>query len=159
MQNNFGNIWSKYQCGFRKGYNAQHCLIALIEKWKQSVDNGGAFGALMIDLSKAFDCLPHELLIAKLDALGSDKKSIKLVHNYLSNRKQRVKINGSYSSSREILYGVSQDLIWTFAFQYFYTRYVLFLEDYEVANYADDATPSSAQRNHQCVIEELEKIF
>ena len=54
MQNNFGNIWSKYQCGYRKGYNAQHCLIALIEKWKQSVDNGGAFGALMIDLSKAF---------------------------------------------------------------------------------------------------------
>ena len=54
MQNNFGNIWSKYQCGLRKGYNAQHCLITLIEKWKQSVDNGGAFGALMIDLSKAF---------------------------------------------------------------------------------------------------------
>ena len=126
MQNNFGNIWSKYQCGFRKGYNAQHCLIALIEKWKQSVDNGGAFGALMIDLSKAFDCLPHELLIAKLDALGSDKKSIKLVHNYLSNRKQRVKINGSYSSWREILYGVPQGLIWTFTFQYFYMRYVLF---------------------------------
>ena len=126
MQNNFGNIWSKYQCGFRKGYNAQHCLIALIEKWKQSVDNGGAFGALMIDLSKAFDCLPHELLIANLDALGSDKKSIKLVHNYLSNRKQRVKINGSYSSWREILYGVPQGLIWTFTFQYFYMRYVLF---------------------------------
>ena len=54
MQNNFGNIWSKYQCGLRQGYNAQHCLITLIEKWKQSVDNGGAFGALMIDLSKAF---------------------------------------------------------------------------------------------------------
>ena len=116
---------SKYQC-FRKGYNPQHCLIALIEKWKQSVNNGGAFGALMIDLSKAFDCLPHELLIAKLDAFGSDKKSIKLVHNYLSNRKQRVKINGSYSSWREILCGVPQGLIWTFTFQYFYMRYVLF---------------------------------
>ena len=126
MQNYFGNIWSKYQCGLRKGYNAQHCLITLIEKWKQSVDYGGAFGALMIDLSKAFDCLPHELLIAKLDAFGSDKKSIKLVHNYLSNRKQRVKINGSYSSWREILCGVPQGLIWTFTFQYFYMRYVLF---------------------------------
>ena len=85
-----------------------NCLIALIEKWKQSVDNGGAFGTLMTDLSKAFNYLSHELLIAKLDAFGFDKMSLKLVHNYLSNGKQRVKINGSYSSWREILYGVPQ---------------------------------------------------
>ena len=66
----FDKILSKKQCGFRKGYNAQHCLIALIEKWKKSVDNGGAFGALLTDLSKVFDCLSHELLIAKLTAYG-----------------------------------------------------------------------------------------
>ena len=57
MQNYFKNILSKYHCAFRKGYNAQHCLIALLEKWKQTVNNGGDFGALMADLSKAFDCL------------------------------------------------------------------------------------------------------
>ena len=76
---------SKYQCGFWKGYKAQHCLVALIEKWKQSVDNAGVFEALMADLSKAiaFDCLSHELLIATLGAFGFDKKSLKLVHNYL----------------------------------------------------------------------------
>ena len=68
LQSHFENIFSKFQCGFRKGYNAQHCLVVLIEKWKKSVDNGGAFGALFTDLSKAFDCLSHELLIAKLDA-------------------------------------------------------------------------------------------
>ena len=62
----FDFLLSKYQCGFRRGYNAQHCLITLIEEWKKSVDNGGAFGALLTDLSKDFDCLPHELLIAKL---------------------------------------------------------------------------------------------
>ena len=89
----FDSLLSKYQCGFRRGYNAQHCLITLIEKWKKSVDNGGAFGALLNDLSKALDCLPHELLIAKLDAYGFDKSSLKLMHSYLSNRKQRVKIN------------------------------------------------------------------
>ena len=99
------------KCGFGKGYNAQHCLLALIEKWKQSVNNGGAFGALMTDLSKVFDFLSHELLIAKLDAFGFDKMSLKLVHNYLSNRKQKVKINDSYSSWIEILYGVSQGSI------------------------------------------------
>ena len=106
IKNYFENTLSKYQCGLCKGYNAQDCFLALIEKWKQSADNGGAFGALMTNLSKAFDCLSDELLIAKLDAFGFDKKSLKLVYNYLSNRKQTVKINDSYSFWREILYGV-----------------------------------------------------
>ena len=65
---------------------------------EKSVDNVGAFGALFTDLSKAFDCLSHELLIAKLDARGFGKNALKLVNSYLSNRKQRVKINSKYSS-------------------------------------------------------------
>ena len=65
----FNSLLSKYQYRFRRGYNAQHCLITLIEKWKKSVDNGGAIGTLLTDLLKAFDCLLHELLIATLDAL------------------------------------------------------------------------------------------
>ena len=72
-------------------FSIQHCLITLIEKWKERVDNSGAFGALLTDLSKAFDCLPHELLIAKLDAYGFDKSSLKSIYSYLSNTKQRVK--------------------------------------------------------------------
>ena len=107
----FDSVLSKYQCGFRRDYNAQHCLVSLIEKWKKSVDNRGAFAALLTDLSKAFDCLPHELLIAKLDAYGFDKSSLKLIHSYLSNRKQRVKVNDRYSSWSEILFGVPQGSI------------------------------------------------
>ena len=83
----FDKILSSKQCGFCKGYNAQHCLIALIKKWKKSVDNGAAFGASLTDLSKAFDCLSHELLMAKLDAYGFDKRSLILINNYFSNRK------------------------------------------------------------------------
>ena len=72
---------------------------------KKSVDNDDAFGALRTDLSKAFDCLSHELLIAKQDAYGFDKSSLKSIHSYLSNRKQRVKINDRYSSWSDILFG------------------------------------------------------
>ena len=54
VESYFKDILSKYQCGFRKGFNAQTCLIALIEKWKKNIDCGGAFGALLTDLSKAF---------------------------------------------------------------------------------------------------------
>ena len=108
VQRNHICILSKFPCGFRKGYNAQPCLTPLIKKWKQSVNNGGAIRALMTDLLKEFDCLSHELLIAKLDAFDFDKKSLQLVHNYLSNRKQRNKINHSYSFWREISHGIPQ---------------------------------------------------
>ena len=104
-------LLSKYQCGFRKGYSAQHCLLAMLEKWKNAVDKGKIFGALLTDLSKAFDSLSHDLLIAKLNAYGFSLPALKLVHSYLSNRKQRTKINSAYSSWEEILFGVPQGSI------------------------------------------------
>ena len=85
----FFDIFSKYQCGFRKGYSAQHCLLVMIEKWKKIVDNGGAFGALLTDLSKAFDCIPHDLIIAKLEAYGFQIDALRLV--YLLSVKQKTK--------------------------------------------------------------------
>ena len=64
----YKDISNKQQCRFRKGYNTQQCLLKMLERWKQSVDGGKLFGALVTHLSKAFDCLDHELLIAKLNA-------------------------------------------------------------------------------------------
>ena len=64
----FENILSKFRCGFRKGYNTQHCLLLMLEKWKLAVNNNEAFGALLTDLSKAFECLSYDLLIVKLDS-------------------------------------------------------------------------------------------
>ena len=83
----------------------------MIEKWRKSLDSGGNVGALLADLSKAFDCLPHDLLIAKLHAYGLDMPSLKLLHSYLTKRRQRVKINNTYSSWSEILFGVPQGSI------------------------------------------------
>ena len=97
------NYFSKLQCGFRKGYSTQQCLTALKEKWKSATDKGKSFGELLTDLSKAFDCLPHELLIAKLCAYGFSLAALRLVHSYLFNRKQRTKINQSYSSWEDYL--------------------------------------------------------
>ena len=102
---------SIYQCGFRKGANAQNCILLMLEKWKKCLDGKGKTGALLTDLSKAFDCLDHGLLIAKLDAYGFGYNALKLIYSYLTGRLQRVRINSTYSSWNEILYGVPQGSI------------------------------------------------
>ena len=85
-----------YLCGYRKGY-VQHALIALIGRWRVSLDIKGHGGAILMDLSKAFDTINHNLLIAKLHAYGFDKDALKLIKSYLTNRWQRMKVNNSYS--------------------------------------------------------------
>ena len=62
----FQNILFLSQCGFSKGYSTQHCLLVMTEKFKEAIDRGDKFGALLTDLSKAFDCINHPLLIAKI---------------------------------------------------------------------------------------------
>ena len=102
---------SPYLCGYRKGYSVQHALIALMETLGVSLDNKGYGGAILMDLSKAFDTLNHYLLIAKLHAYGFSRNALMLIKSYLSNRWQRTKINNSYSSWIELLRGVHQGSI------------------------------------------------
>ena len=80
----------------------------MLENWKKSTDKDKTFGALLTDLSKVFNCLDHDLLIAKLNAFGFTLPTLKLIQNYLSNRKQRTKIDSSYSQWLEIIFGAPQ---------------------------------------------------
>ena len=81
--------FSKFQCGFRKRYSTQQCLIALTKKWKSVVDGGKSFETLLTDLSRAFDCLTHELLLANLNAYGFSLSALRLICNYLFRKQQR----------------------------------------------------------------------
>ena len=76
------------QCGFCKEYSSQHCLLAILEKFKKSVNNRHEFGALLIEFSKVFDCIDHKLLIAKLFWYGGLPTALNLIHSYLTERKQ-----------------------------------------------------------------------
>ena len=99
---------SRSLCGYRKGYNTQTALLSLIEKWKSILDRSGFAGAVLMDLSKAFDTINHELLVAKLHAYGFDKNSLRVIFSYLTDRWQRVKINTTVSSWTELFQGVPQ---------------------------------------------------
>ena len=104
------SLFSKYQFEFRKSSSAQHCLVSILEKWKSATDNKKSFGKFLTDLSKAFDCLSHDLLIAKLNAYGFSMSALRFVHSYLKNHMQRTKINSEYSSWKK-LFGVPQGSI------------------------------------------------
>ena len=88
----FEKTISDFQCGFWKGFSTQHSLLLMIEKWKHAVDNSKVFGALLTDLSKAFECVWHDLLTEKLNAYDFLPSDLKLVHNYFNNanREQRM---------------------------------------------------------------------
>ena len=146
-------LLSKYQCEFRRGFSAQNCQLEMLEKCKLSVDKRETFGVLLTDLSKPFDCLSHELIIAKLNAYGFRLSALKLMQSYLSERKQRIKINQAYSSWEAILFGVSQvSILGSILLNIFLSDLFLVLQNVDFASYADDNTIYDADDNIDEVI-------
>ena len=73
--------------GLRQGYNTQHVFLNVLQSWKNSIDNKGLAGAVFMDLSKAFDCVSQDLLLAKLSAYGLNLDALQLMKSYLTSRK------------------------------------------------------------------------
>ena len=132
----------------------------MIEIWKTAVDNGNVFAALLTDLSKGFDCIPHDLIIAKLVAYDFDTNALKLIHNYLSSRKQRMKVNSAYITWKDIFYGVPQgSILRPLLFNIHLRDLFYFLENTDIASYADDNTLYPAEKNRETVINTIETSF
>ena len=128
-------------CGYRKGFSSQQALLSLIENWKKVLDKKGFGGAVLMDLSKDFDKIKHDLLIAKLYAYGFNKESLKLLHHYLSNRWRRTKINKHFGSWHKLIQVVPQGYILGPLLFNIYLNHLLYLaESTNVCNFADDAT-------------------
>ena len=105
------NSLSAYLFGYRKGHSTEQCLISMIELWRKALDNKHNAGAVFTDLSKAFDCLNHNLVTAKLEAYVFHISALSFIYNYLKERKQRTNVDNSYSSWKELKYGVPQGTI------------------------------------------------
>ena len=148
---------SPYLCGYRKGFNTQHTLLTLIEKWRKSLDNKGFGGAILMDLSKAFDTLNHDLLISKLHAYGFQYDALKLLHSYLSKRWHRTKVSMSFRSWEELIKGVPQESGLGPILFNLYLNYLFYLPDFtEVCNFADDTTFHACDNDLNNLIKRLE---
>jgi hypothetical protein len=141
---------------YREGYNCEHVLIKFTSIWKKALDNNVYFGALLMDLSKAFDCLPHCLLVAKLKAYGFSNNSCLLICSYLSQRKQRVKIGSSRSSWLFLEKGVPQgSILGPILFNVFIHDIFYFINKCTLLNYADDNTIVSYNSDLNILISHL----
>ena len=131
----------------------------MLDKWNKVVDNHQAYGTLLTDFSKAFDCVNHDLLIAKLLSYGISLSSSKLLADFLKNRKQRTKVESSYSPWDDIEYGITQgSTSGPLLFNIFLCDLFLILDKTYFTTYADDNTPHTVQKYISKVVKPLEEI-
>ena len=132
--------------------------MAIIEKSKKSLDQGGEYATLLTGLSKTFDCLPQDLLIAKLHAYRFDKASLRLMHSYLTNRYQRVKINNSYSLWSLIKHGATQgSILGPILFNVYLCDMFFMVDSIDIASYTDDNTPYRVGKRQYDLESKLQK--
>ena len=155
--NYFENIFHDFLSAFRPKFGCQTSLLRLVEDWKRALDRHEYVAAVLMDLSKAFDCLPHNLIIEKLKAYGLSDHSAGLMSDYLSNRKQRVKINESISEWKQIKKGVPQgSILGPLIFNIFINDIFYFINKATLSNYADDNTLSHNHTDVQVLKQTLE---
>ena len=135
--------------------------MSLLEKWKTKTTDHRQqrfCRGVLKDLSKAFETLNHELLIAQLHAYEFGKDLLMLLLSYLSNRWQRTKINTSFTSWMELLQGVPQgSVVGPSLFNIYLNNDLFFFLDFNVWNFADDTTPFTGNKNLGFVLNELER--
>ena len=129
----------------------------MLQRFRKALDKKCKFGALLTDLPKAFDCLNHELLIAKLETYGFDHKSLNLVLSYLSGRKHRTKVNNYFSKWLDIISGIPQgSILGPLLFNTYINDIFLFVAEDRITNYADDTTPYAVEDNFSALTHTLQ---
>ena len=151
-------FFSEYIAANREHYSSNHVLIRLIENWKKVLDEKFFVGTVLLDLSKAFDCIPHDLLIVKLHAYGFSEKTVTFIYSYLKRRKQNIKIENFYSDFVSLLSGERQgSILGPILLNLFLNDLLATLKMSKLYNFADDNTISTVSKNMNNLIQTSEK--
>ena len=138
-------------------HNTQHVLLKLLHSWQKKLDQKVFVGTNLIDLSKAYDCIPRDILIVKLECYGIDKIGRSLILYYLSRRKQRTKIGSSYTSWYDMIRGALQgSILAPLLFNVFINNLFFVTTLSEVCNFADDNTLYKFNKELKIVFRNLE---
>ena len=141
---------------YRKGHGCSQLLTSAIDTWKRALDNNKIVGTLMMDLSKAFDSIPHDLLVAKLNAYGFSYNACTFILTYLRNRQQCVKVRDARSTWQIVKRGIPQgSCLGPLLFNIFVNDLFLCVKNATLFNYADDNTLSVCNSNIDVVIQLL----
>ena len=139
MSDQFEPIFHKYMFAYRKFHGCPTALLTLTEQWKEELDRHKVIGAVTMDLSKAFECLPHDLILEKLEFYGPSAKSISPLRSYFSSRYQRVKLENTFSSWIGMSAGVPQgSILGSLLFNISMNALAYTTENSKMLNYADD---------------------
>ena len=142
---------AKYVTCFPKSHGTQHSLMTMLEKWKNALDKGEYVCVLFMDLSKAFDTINYDLLLAKLRACRFSNNALNLVCSYLKNRKKRTQTNNNFSSDKKVIAGVSQVSIdGPLLFNLFINDLIFFITTF-LSNDADDNSFYNTGKNLELV--------
>jgi len=158
LNGHFGNIFSPLLSAFRKGHSCESALLNMIEDFKNALDNEKYVACISMDLSKAFDCLPHCLTICKLKAYGLSTNACKFIASYLYERKQRVKINDVRSDWRCMNKGIPQgSIMGPLIFNIFLNDIFYFVNKGNIYNYADDNYLSVQNKDFDILEQDLQQ--
>ena len=128
----------------------------LIEEWREYLDKNFVVSAVLTDLSKAIDCIPHDLLLAKLEAYGIGQKALSYIYLYLRNRNQGVHINDTKKNSQKIISGIPQGSITEpIKFKFLINNLLFFVSSASMFNFVDDNSLSSTAKT----VTELKSIL
>ena len=151
------DILPDFVSAYRSKYSSNHMILRLIEEWKEKLDKEFFAGAVLMDLSKAYDCIPHDLLIAKLNAYGFDRKSLILFHSYLTRTKQCVNVNNMHSTFQTLLSGVRRgSILGPLVFNIFINDLIGSIRKSSLYNFADDNTITAFEKDITLLKETLQ---
>ena len=157
LYNYTGNVLNQLLCGFCEPHSTKHALFRLIQSRQKEFYQSGFAGAILMDLSKAYDCLPHDLMVAKLEAYDLAKESLQLISYYLSYRKQEMKIGSAFSDWANVIRRIAQvSILGPLFFKIFINDIFLVVEKSDICNFADDNTLFSHDSSFPLILNNLE---